>query len=359
MRSFQTPLGFRPDGAAVIGYDLLLAGYDATQGPLFEKRALEQVAHLPGVESAAYSSSVPLSIDQSNTSVYSESTTDFRPRNSFRASHYHVSQGYFHTAGTKLLAGREFTLEDDGKSPRVAVVNRTFARRVVGTADAVGRLFRLGPNDVAQIVGVVEDGKYETMTETPKAVFFDSILQNYSRTIVLMARTRRPEFEMAGEMRQALSRLDPNLAVYGVGGLRQMLGLVYLPMHAAVITLGAFGVLALMLAITGIYGLSAYTVSRRAREIGIRIAIGARPAQVLGSVFGRIGKLVAAGAIAGLALGFAGARVLARIVYQASSRDPVVIVAAVFSIAAVALAAAFGPARRAMRVDPVQSLRHE
>jgi len=164
---------------------------------------------------------------------------------------------------------------------------------------------------------------------------------------------------LAAEMRQAIERLDPHLAVYGVGGFRQMLGLVYLPMHAAAIALGAFGVLALMLSITGIYGLSAYTVSRRARDIGIRMALGARPAQVLRFVFGRIGTLVTAGALVGLAFGIAGARVLASIVYQASSQDPIVIATAVISISLVALAAAFGPARRAIGVDPVQSLRHE
>src|SRR5439155_17369102 len=111
-----------------------------------------------------------------------------------------------------------------------------------------------------------------------------------------MARLRGPEAELAPEVQQSMARRDPHLAVYAVGGLRQMLGLVYLPMHAAAITLGAFGLLALMLSITGIYGLSAYTVSRRAREIGIRMAIGARPAQVLRFVFGRIGALVTAGA---------------------------------------------------------------
>jgi ABC-type antimicrobial peptide transport system permease subunit len=160
-------------------------------------------------------------------------------------------------------------------------------------------------------------------------------------------------------MRQTIARLDPHLAVYGLGGLRQMLGLVYLPMRAAVITLGAFGLLALMLSITGIYGLSSYTVSRRAREIGIRMAIGARPAQVLRFVFGRIAALVSVGAAAGLALGIAAAGVLAAIVYQATSRDPLVIGGAALAIALVALVAAFGPARRALRVDPVQSLRHD
>jgi ABC-type antimicrobial peptide transport system permease subunit len=189
-------------------------------------------------------------------------------------------------------------------------------------------------------------------------VFFP-LPQRYSSQMVLIVRSLRPESEMAAEMRQAMARFEPNLAVYGIGGLRQMLGLVFLPMHAAAIALSAFGVLALMLSITGIYGLAAYTVSRRGREIGIRMAIGARPVQVLRSVFSRIGTLVTAGALVGLALGFAGAGVLASIVYQASSRDPVVIGASVLSIALVALAAAFGPARRAIRVDPVRSLRHD
>jgi predicted permease len=359
VRSFQTPLGFTPDGAAVADYDLGLAGYGEDRGRLFQQRALEAVANLPGVDSAAWSSSVPLSIDQSTTTVYPETTTDFRPKNAYPATYYVVSPGYFRTAGTRLLAGRDFVPQDDRKSPPVAIVNETFARRVVGTADAVGRRFQRAGNAFAEIVAVVEDGKYETLTETPHAAVFFPILQNYSPTVVLMARSHRPESELAAEMRQGIERLDPHLAVYGVGGIRQMLGLAYLPMRAAVITLGAFGVLALMLSLTGVYGLSAYTVSRRTREIGIRMAIGARPTQVLRFVFGRIGTLVTAGALVGLALGLAAADVLASIVYQASSRDPIVIVAAVFSISLVAFAAAEGPARRAMRVDPVQSLRQE
>jgi ABC-type antimicrobial peptide transport system permease subunit len=347
MRSFQTPLGFKPDGAAVVGYDVGLAGYSGNRGGLFHQRAREMAASLPGVESAAYSSSVPLSIDQSTATVYPENTADFRPKNAYHPTYYYVSAGYFHTAGTSLLAGREFTAQDDAKSPRVAVVSQTFARRVIGTTDAVGRRFRRGRNDLVQIVGIVEDGKYETLTESPKAALFLPILQNYSSSVVLLARSRRPEPEMAAEMRQAVARLDPHLAIYAVGSLRQMLGLVYLPMRAAAIALGAFGMLAIILSITGIYGLSVYTVSRRAKEIGIRMAIGARPAQVLRFVFGRIGTLVTIGALAGLALGVAGARVLAGIVYHASSRDPIVIAAAVLSITLVALVAALGPARHA------------
>ncbi len=359
-RSFQTPLGFRPDGAAVIGFDVGLAGHSEDRGRVFAHRALEAVEQLPGVESAAYSSSVPLSIDQSHLGVYAETVADFRPKNAHNASFYSVSPGYFKTAGTRLLAGREFTSEDQAGSPLVAIVNQTFARHVMGSADAAGRRFRLGAGGpLCLVVGITKDGKYETLTEAPEPAVFFPITQHYSSTLVLMARSHRPEYELAVEMRDAVGHLDPHLAVYGVGSLHQMLGLVYLPMHAAIVALGAFGVLALMLSVTGIYGLASYTVSRRVREIGIRVAIGARPAQVLRLVFARTGALVIAGAAAGLALGAAGSGVLASIVYQASSRDPVVIGSAVLAIAAVALAAACGPARRALRIDPVQALRHD
>jgi predicted permease len=360
IRSFAIPLGFNPDGATVISYDLGLAGYGREKGEQFQKRAAEAVAHLPGVESVAYSSSVPLSIDQSSSAVYPENTTDFRPKNAEHPSWYYVSPGFFHTAGTRLLAGREFTSQDTPNHPLVAVVNQTFARRVVGTAQAVGLHFRLGDgSELAEIVGVVEDGKYVTLTESPQLACFLPMLQRYSPDVVLIARSGRSESELAAEMRQAVSNLDPQLPVFGVGNLREMIGMVFLPMHAAAIALGAFGLLAIMLSITGIYGLAAYTVSRRAREIGIRMAIGARPAQVLRLVLGRTGALVLAGAIAGLVLGAGGATLMASIVYQASSRDPIVLVTAVVSIALVGMAAAYGPARRALRIDPVQALRSD
>jgi predicted permease len=358
-RSFATPLGFRPDGAAVIGFDLGLAGYDETRGRRFGQRVLEEADRLPGVESVAISSCVPLSIDQSTTTLYRQDATDFRPNHAIEAIYYYVSPGYFRTAGARLIAGRAFTFYDNEAAPRVAIVNQTLARRLFGTEDAIGRMFLLGRRLPVQIAGVAEDGKYETLTETPKSVVFFPILQSYSPAIVLMARTHRPEIELAAEMRQMMARLNPGIAVYGVGSLRQMLGLVYLPMHAAAITLGAFGVLSLMLAVTGIYGLSTYTVSRRSREIGIRMALGAQRGTVLRFVFGRMGALVAAGAAAGLGLGVAAAGVMAGIVYRASPRDPMVIAGAVASIAVVAIIAGFGPARRATRVDPVQVLRHE
>lgn len=206
---------------------------------------------------------------------------------------------------------------------------------------------------MAEVVAVVEDGKYASLTEAPAPAYFIPLLQRYSSSIVVIARSQRNGLELAGEMRQAIAKLDPRLPIYGVGSLRQMLGFVYLPVHAAAIALGAFGLLAIMLSVTGIYGLAAYTVSRRSREIGIRIAVGARPAQVLRLIFARTGALVRCWIRARAA----GAKLMASIVFQASSRDPIVLIAAVGLIALIGLAAAYGPARRALRIDPVQALR--
>jgi len=175
----------------------------------------------------------------------------------------------------------------------------------------------------------------------------------------LLARSSRPESDVAGDMRRALAALDPHLPAYGVGSLTQMLGFAYLPAHAAVIALGAFGLLAIMLAVTGIYGVSTYAVSRRVREIGIRIAIGARPSAVLSTVFRRTGTLVGVGCAAGLLLGVAGAQVLSAVVYHATSRDPLVMAGVVLTMGFIGLAAVFGPARKALRVDPMQALRQD
>ena len=357
-RSLTAPLGITPDGAAMAGYDFNLGGYTPSAAEAAQARILELAQRIPGVQAAAFSNSVPLSIDQSSTSLYREGTSEFRVRNSISPiTYYSVSPGYFAAAGTRLLAGRDFSERDTATAPRVAIVNQRLARLLTGSSDAVGKRFLRGKGLEVEIVGVAEDGKYRTLTEAQTPAVFWPMAQQYNATRVLIARTSRPPDQAAFALRDAIRSVDPSLAVYGVGGMRQMLGLAYLPMRAAVVALGAFGALALMLAFTGIYGLAAYAVSRRTREIGIRMALGARAGQVLGSLFGRIGVLVAAGTVLGLVAAVAAAGILGSIVYGASSRDPMLIVGAVLAIAVVGLLAGLGPARRALRTDPVQSLR--
>jgi len=315
---------------------------------------------LPGVQSAAYSNSLPLSIDQSNTGVFPADKTDPQPSDRIPIVYYQVSPDFFATLGTKLLRGREFTWRDDKNAPQVAIVNVAFAKRVLHTENAVGQRFRGGRSwPFTEVIGVVEDGKYQTLTESQQPVAFWSILQSYNSTTNLEVRSSLPPTQMLGEIRQAIARLDPQLPLYGTGPLEEMLGVAFLPTRAAAVALSFFGVLAIVLAATGIHGLAAYAVSRRTREIGLRMALGAQPLQVLRLVLGKTTLLLALGSVVGLTLALAAGQVIASVVYGAHSRDPLVLLSVWASIALIAFSAAWSPARRATRVDPLVALRYE
>ena len=210
-----------------------------------------------------------------------------------------------------------------------------------------------------EIIGMVEDGKYESLTEPAKPVVFEPILQRYNATTTILVKSPLPSEQIVGAVRQAVAALDPSLPLYGAGTVEQMLGFALFPSQAAAVALSAFGILALLLAATGIHGLVAYAVSRRRREIGIRIAIGAGAASVLRVVLGRIAVLLAVGAAAGLALALAAGQLLANVVYQVSPRDPVVFGAVAVTIVAVGALASWAPARRSLRTQPIEALRTE
>jgi predicted permease len=357
MNSLTMPLGIQPAGVAAAAYDVGPAGYKGPQVRVFQEQALASVERIPGVESAAFSNTIPLYMDQSDIIVYSKETTDLRPANAKRTYYYVVSPGFFRTVGTKLIAGRDFTPDDRRNAPPVAIVNETFARQILGGTDKVGSYFRNGP--LVQVVGIVEDGKYQGLAEEPWPALFVPILQNPDTSVILTARTARPERQVAAEMRKTIQQLDPRLPVYSTASLSDLLSFTFLPVRAAVIALGVFGALAILLSVTGIYGVAAYSVSRRQREIGIRVAAGARPAQVLRQILTRTAVFVAIGCLGGLLLGLGTARLLAAIVYEASPRDPVVIMAVVLTMAAAGITAGYFPARRALKLDPVQVLRQD
>jgi predicted permease len=351
--------GFRPEGVSVAGYDVGQAAYSEQQGRDFQRRALEAVLQLPGVQSAAYSDTVPLNTDQSATRVYAESTTDLRPKNGIPTQYYDVSPGYFATMGTTMLQGRDFTWMDAATSPSVAIVNETFARRVLGPGDWIGKRFRgLSRGDV-EVVGVVEDGKYENLNEASRAALFVPISQDYSRNAMLLARSSRPGAEVAADMRRVLASIDATVPVYEVGSLSQLHRFVFLPISAATIALGTFGILAVLLAATGIYGVASYSVAQRTREIGIRVAIGAQRRSVVRLIFGRTAVLLGAGCAVGLLLSIMGAGVLSNVVLGTSVREPMVFVTSIAAMVLIAAASTFNPLRRALSVDPVQTLRQE
>lgn len=358
-RTFQLPLGFNPDGVTLAAFDLQLANYNGAEAGAVQQRLLERVAKLPGVTAAAYGNSVPLSIDQSNTSIFAEGTKDFRASTEkLNSTYYQVAPGYFTAIGAPLLAGRDITLADNNKAPKVAVVNETFARKLTGSAQAVGKRFIRGDNTI-EIVGIVPDGKYQTLTEDPDAAVFFPIAQSPNTSTVLVVRSRLNSAEMIPAIRQAIANVDASIPVFSIGSWQDALGLMLLPARAATVALGIFGVLAMMLAVTGIFGMASYTVSKRVRELGIRIALGAQSKQVLRAALGRTFALLLVGSGAGLLLGFAATKLLASIVYQASANDPVVLVAVVVTMAVAGLASASLPAKRALSIHPMELLREE
>ena len=358
-RTFRLPLAFQPDGVVLATMGVHLAGYSESTETLVQSRLLTAVQTIPGVKDAAWSNTTPLSINQSNTWIWAPGTSEFGFSTSrFSATFYKVSPGYFRVAGTNLVAGRAFTDNDNAQAPRVAIVNQTFAVQLFGTTNVVGRHLPR-PGEQQEIVGVVEDGKYGTLTEDPAPAIFWPILQNPESDTVLLARSDRPASEIVPLIRNAIAGVDSNLPLFTVQRWANALAMVTFPARAATMALGILGGLAMMLSITGIFGLASYTVTRRMRELGIRVALGAHYIQVLRAALGRVALLLGVGSVAGLLLGAAASRLLANIVYGASAYDSPVIIAAVMTMMLIGLLSAGLPARRALAAHPAQLLRDE
>jgi len=359
-RSLQNNYGFTPQGVMLVNTDLHMAGYEGDQRPQMQRLMLDAVAAIPGVTGVGYADRLPLGIGGNDSTVFADSTTDYRPTNSVGdAQQFNVSPNYFRTAGTALLAGRTFTLHDESKAPLVAVVNRTFARKVLGSVDkAVGGHFKVWGGTRVEVVGVVEDGKYETLTEDPKPAMFYSFLQQPSNNTWIIVRSERDAQETAAALQQSLRRLDPALPLQ-IETWNSELDSALFAARVATVALGVLGLLGAMLAITGIFGMASYTVSKRLRELGIRVALGANQRNVLGAALGRAFRLLAIGSVAGMILGILATRVLSNIVYQATPKDPIVLGGVILTMLAVGLAAAWIPARHALAVDPMILLRDE
>jgi predicted permease len=359
-RTVTVPLGMRPEGVVLAGFDLGLAGYSKEAGRQFQQKALHAMENLPGVLSAAYSNSVPLSLDENNSAIVPEDQPNLSAAEMKPAFIYQVSPGFFRTLGTDLQEGRDFTWQDDRDKPLVAVINRAFARQILRSESALGKRFRQGPEGpLVEVIGIVEDGKYETLTERPRPALFVPMQQHYNTTHTLIVRSSLPEQATVAEIRQAMTQLDPHLPLFSTGSLQRMLGFVLFPMRAAAMALSSFGLLAIMLAVTGIHGLVSYSVARRIREIGIRMAIGASRPQIVRLVLGRTIMLLVAGSVIGLLLALGTGNLLANVLYDVSPRDPLILIAVCATLALLGTLSSWAPTRRALRIDPTAALRHE
>jgi ABC-type antimicrobial peptide transport system permease subunit len=241
----------------------------------------------------------------------------------------------------------------------VAIINQEFARRIFGSvSNAVGGYYKIKNGTRIQVVGVVEDGKYESLTEDPYPAMFFPILQFPSTQTYLLVRSNRDPQQLVAALKNALRNLDAGLPLW-IETWDQQNETALFGARMATAALGVLGIMGAMLSITGIFGMAAYSVSKRLRELGIRIALGARRNEVLQSALGRAFKLLALGSIAGLLLGILASKVLAFIVYQASPRDPLVLAGVVVAMALLGLLATWIPAQRALSVDPLILLRTE
>jgi ABC-type antimicrobial peptide transport system permease subunit len=323
---------------------------------------IEAMQSIHGVESAGLVTGYPPLVYTagSTENVFKEETGDLKQASAALAPYrYDVSPGYFAAAGTRMLEGRGFTWADDKNAPAVAVVNRDFAARMFGAVDhAVGRSYRLQDGTHVQVVGVVEDGKYQTLTENQKPAMFLPFLMLPVSQAYLVVRSSRDPQELSAAMRNKIRELDAGLPV-DTQTWNNLLETVLFPSRVATMALGVMGGMGAMLSITGIFGMAAYSVSKRLRELGIRIALGAKRREVLKAALGRPFRLLAIGSATGLVLGLLATRVLAFIVYQATPRDPLVLAGVVLAMGLLGLLATWIPAQRALSVNPMILLREE
>jgi predicted permease len=353
-------LGFNPQHAAVLSYDFAAQGYDEARSREFERLLLAKVRSLPGLEAAGIIDGLPLTLNISNSGIFVEGKPEPRAGDVPLANMYFITPGYLQAMGTRLLAGRDLDQRDTKDAPLVAIVNEAFVRQLLPGEDPVGKRFRHGSGRKwIQIAGVVEDGKYRSLGESPSPTVFEVMEQNWNPQQTLVARSPLAEAETARLLRRAVAELDPSLTVFGDGSLASALGLALFPAKLVAVVLASFGLLAVVLAATGVYGIMAYAVSRRTREIGIRMALGAAPLEVLRVVLTRTALLLAVGITIGFAMAFAAGQFFAQILYGISAHDPLTYLCAIALMSLVAFVACWVPARRAIRLDPLLALRTE
>jgi len=364
-KAFTMNMGFNPKHAVLTKFELNQSGYSKVAADQFQRQMLEKVSQLPGVQAAGYTNATPLSQDTSTSYVFSQQTTDFRPSNrAFATYGYNVSPGYFVAAETPLLAGRDVNFTDTEKTPPVAVVNQHFATLLFHSDQAVGRYFKNSSGQSILIVGVVADGKYLTLTEDQEPAVFFPITQDPTTHTSFIVRlvpgsSDAATNDMAATIRKVIRDLDPTVPVRESSAWKNELGLTFFVAQVATVALGIFGAFGLLLSITGTFGLASYTVSKRLRELSIRVALGAQAKQILSAALGRMLILLGSASVVGMLLGVAVSRVLSAVVYQAKALDPIVLAAVALTILLTGSLSVAGPVRRVLHVDPANVLREE
>jgi predicted permease len=356
VRLLHAPLGFQPQGAMVAEMDLSEVEGDVT--PEKTKAMIDALQRIPGTTAAGTVSTLPFTGGIRGIPVFPPGTTEFTLNNSVLSPYgFTLSPGYLEAARTRLLRGRDVSWHDTTSTPYVALVNETFARAMWGDTPAIGQRF-IFLDHLREVVGVTEDGKYHSIQDPPQPVVYLPLPQSEKANAVFVVRSDRAGNEIAAEIERTLSGLEPN-AQFTVQSWPDMMAGSFVASRAATVALGVMGLLAVMVAVTGIFGMAAYNVSRRMKELGIRVALGARAKHVMSVAVGRPIVLLGLGSLVGLLIGVFTSSLLGQIVYQANPRDPVVVAGAVGTMMLLGLAASAIPALRALAVDPTKLMREE
>jgi macrolide transport system ATP-binding/permease protein len=353
-----TSPGFTTHRVLNTAVDIVSAGYDVPRAKAFQDELIDRVLALPGVESAAFARVTPLGYGTYSSSPIAVDGYNVPPEEEPTVEYNEVGPAYFATMGIPLVSGREFTRADDESAALVAIVNETMASQFWKGKNPIGQRVQVKGRWM-QIVGVARDSKYESMREPLKPFFYVPRRQNFSLGGSLNIRTPLSAETMATALAREIQALDGNLALYEVITLQEQVDRSTSAQKVAVTLLGVLGSLALLLAAIGLYGVMSYAVSQSTRELGLRMALGARASNLLRLIVSQGLSLTAAGIVLGTAAALALTRLLGNYLYRVSPRDPLAYGSAFLVMLAAALAACLLPAWRATRTDPMRALREE
>jgi predicted permease len=355
--------GFTVANVDVVSFDARLGGYDNQRGAVLIDDVQQRIERLPGVVSAATARTLPLTLAAVGYGPIRLAGQPFDPRSAIFPDWNIVSPRYFDTLHIPLVRGRAFTDADRGGAPEVVIINETLARRLFRERDPIGQtvLHQQGPppgrTRTLEVVGVARDGKYRTLGEEPRSFAYVPSGQMYNSQVSLLARTTGPS--VLGAMRDVVRQIDSNLPISQGGTMAELTAFGLLPQRIATWFATGVGVIALLLAMIGVYGITSHSVAQRRREIGIRIALGALRRHVVGMTMVQAVTLTAISAGIGLAIAAAVAQLLTGLLYGVTALDPISYGGAAMTLAIVAVMASVIPARRAASIDPVDALRAE
>jgi predicted permease len=352
--------GFSPDGVALAQFDFSTAGYDAQQTDTFCRRLRDRMEQLPGVTAVSYDDSVPLGFHGGNWETLEVEGYVPGPNENMKIYRDLISPGFFESMKVPLMEGRDFDWHDDHTSLRVMIVNQEFARRFLPKRSAIGHKVH-GWGEWFTIVGVAKDSKYHQVTENPQPYFYIPIRQIFRPEygLTFHVRTSGAVSEAITALYREAAAIDPAIAIFDAESMTEYISASLFGAKITANLLSLLSGLGLMLAAMGLYGVMAFSVAQRTREFGVRVAMGARPRDILGLILKESAKLALLGTAIGVILAAASTQSVAHQIYGVSPLDPVTFGGVCLLLLAVAFAASYVPAHRAAKVDPMVALRYE